>query len=65
VSAYLVVPLFALANAGVALDAAGSVGHLEQPGAWGVPPGLLVAKLAQWSEPPRRYALGWGHCPRT
>jgi Na+:H+ antiporter, NhaA family len=31
-SAYLVVPLFALANAGVVLDADGAVGRLGQPG---------------------------------
>jgi Na+/H+ antiporter 1 len=60
-----VVPLFALANAGVVLDARGAVGRLGEPGGWGVAVGLVVGKLAgvvgaslvvMW--------LGLGRCPR-
>jgi Na+:H+ antiporter, NhaA family len=46
VSAYLVVPLFALANAGVVLDAAGLSAAWGSRVAWGVAAGLLVGKLA-------------------
>jgi NhaA family Na+:H+ antiporter len=46
VSAYLVVPLFALANAGVVLDAAGLSAAWGSRVAWGVAVGLLVGKLA-------------------
>ena len=45
VSAYLVVPLFALANAGVVLDAAGLSAAWGSRVAWGVAAGLLVGKL--------------------
>jgi Na+:H+ antiporter, NhaA family len=46
VSAYLVVPLFALANAGVVLDAASLSAAWGSRVAWGVAAGLLVGKLA-------------------
>jgi NhaA family Na+:H+ antiporter len=46
VSAYLVVPLFALANAGVVLDAEGLSAAWGSRVAWGVAAGLLVGKLA-------------------
>jgi Na+:H+ antiporter, NhaA family len=46
VSAYLVVPLFALANAGVVLDATGLSAAWGSRVAWGVAAGLLVGKLA-------------------
>ena len=46
VSAYLVVPLFALANAGVVLDAAGLSAAWDSRVAWGVAAGLLIGKLA-------------------
>jgi Na+:H+ antiporter, NhaA family len=46
VSAYLVVPLFALANAGVVLDAAALSAAWSSRVAWGVAAGLLVGKLA-------------------
>jgi Na+:H+ antiporter, NhaA family len=46
VSAYLVVPLFALANAGVVLDAAGLSAAWASRVAWGVAAGLLISKLA-------------------
>jgi len=46
VSAYLVVPLFALANAGVVLDAAGLSAAWGSRVAWGIAVGLLVGKLA-------------------
>ena len=45
-SAYLVVPLFALANAGVVLDATGLSAAWGSRVAWGVAAGLLVGKLA-------------------
>jgi Na+:H+ antiporter, NhaA family len=46
VSAYLMVPLFALANAGVVLDAASLSAAWGSRVAWGVAVGLLVGKLA-------------------
>jgi Na+:H+ antiporter, NhaA family len=46
VSAYLVVPLFALANAGVVLDAASVSDAWASRVAWGVAAGLLIGKLA-------------------
>jgi Na+:H+ antiporter, NhaA family len=46
VSAYLVGPLFALANAGVVLDGAGLSAAWGSRVAWGVAVGLLVGKQA-------------------
>jgi NhaA family Na+:H+ antiporter len=45
VSAYLVVPLFALANAGVALNAGSLSVAVDSRVAWGVAVGLLAGKL--------------------
>jgi NhaA family Na+:H+ antiporter len=44
-SAYLVVPLFALANAGVALNAEGLAAAAGSTVAWGVAAGLVAGKL--------------------
>jgi Na+:H+ antiporter, NhaA family len=67
VSAYLVVPLFALANAGVVLDAAGLSAAWGSRVAWGVAVGLLVGSSWPESSGPVWWPCGWGwaHCPRT
>jgi Na+:H+ antiporter, NhaA family len=64
VSAYLVVPLFALANAGVVLDAAGLSAAWGSRVAWGVAAGLLVGKLAGVvGASLAAMRLGWGSLP--
>jgi Na+:H+ antiporter, NhaA family len=64
VSAYLVVPLFALANAGVVLDAASLSAAWGSRVAWGVAVGLLVGKLAGVvGASLAAMRLGWGSLP--
>ena len=64
VSAYLVVPLFALANAGVVLDAAALSAAWGSRVAWGVAAGLLVGKLAGVVGASLvAMRLGWGSLP--
>jgi Na+:H+ antiporter, NhaA family len=64
VSAYLVVPLFALANAGVVLDAAGLSAAWGSRVAWGVAVGLVVGKLAGVvGASVAAIKLGWGSMP--
>lgn len=63
-SAYLVVPLFALANAGVVLDAASLSAAWGSRVAWGVAVGLLVGKLAGVVGASLvAMRLGWGSLP--
>jgi NhaA family Na+:H+ antiporter len=66
VSAYLVVPLFALANAGVVLDAVALSAAWGSRVAWGVAAGLLLASWPGWSGPAWwRSGGGWARYPRT
>ncbi|HEV2871871.1 MAG TPA: Na+/H+ antiporter NhaA, partial [Actinomycetota bacterium] len=63
-SAYLVVPLFALANAGVVLDADALSAAWGSRVAWGVAAGLLVGKLAGVvGSSVVAMRLGWGSLP--
>jgi len=64
-SAYLIVPLFALANAGVAISADAISGFTSDPVAMGVGVGLLVGKVTgvvafAWVA----VRFGWGRLPR-
>jgi NhaA family Na+:H+ antiporter len=64
VSAYLVVPLFALVNAGVVLDAAGLSAAWGSRVAWGMAAGLLVGKLSGVvGASLAAIRLGWGSLP--
>jgi NhaA family Na+:H+ antiporter len=66
VSAYLVVPLFALANAGVVLDAERLSAAWGSRVAWGWRWGWWSASWPGWSGPAwPRSGLDWGRCPRT
>jgi hypothetical protein len=63
-SAYLVVPLFALANAGVVLDAAALSAAWGSRVAWASRSGCWSASWPAWSAPVRwAMRLGWGSLP--
>jgi Na+:H+ antiporter, NhaA family len=65
-SSYLVIPLFALANAGVPLggDALGRAAR--SPVAWGWPWGCWPARSSGWLRPAwPRCGCGWAPCPTT